>query len=316
MFVTFLVQRCFTLSVILVICTITSYINENFCIFVCKWFGFIWMHMNISIFSLKYEYLCVFGKPVFFNYSTIPTGSRSTRFYGSMTGSVLITLVRVCRLLNFRSCRLKTAWGCQAVIRFSRALSWSFMTGIDHLPLLLPIPICWLRWKRSSWTIPRIPSRRCQSGQPPRHTFPLPPHRCLCNSLPPQQVSLGFWWLPSSRSTAPHRSISHFLQNLLPLPCLSLFLFSLTPYRLLNNPRFPRFPFSSFHPAFRHLPPLRSQMLVLYPFPLQILFRSPHLSPWVFCASRPSSVGLLPTLIEILCVAYSGSSSWWFLQGI
>lgn len=45
----FLVQRCIALSAIFFHMH-SYYTNGNFCIFVYKWFGFIWMHMNIYVF--------------------------------------------------------------------------------------------------------------------------------------------------------------------------------------------------------------------------------------------------------------------------
>jgi hypothetical protein len=53
-------QICIALSAILVICTLTRYINENLCIFVYKWFGFVLMHMNIYVFFQVLNILCSF----------------------------------------------------------------------------------------------------------------------------------------------------------------------------------------------------------------------------------------------------------------
>jgi hypothetical protein len=53
-------QICIALGAILVICTLTCYINEKLCIFVYKWFGFILMHMNIYVFFQNLNILCSF----------------------------------------------------------------------------------------------------------------------------------------------------------------------------------------------------------------------------------------------------------------
>jgi hypothetical protein len=89
-----LVQRWIALGAILVICTLTCYINEKLFIFVYKWFGCIRKHISICVFFQNLNILCSFWSTSFFS-GIFPVWSGFT-FLGStvsVTGLVLITLV-------------------------------------------------------------------------------------------------------------------------------------------------------------------------------------------------------------------------------
>lgn len=77
----FSIKKWIVLDAILVMCTLTRWINENFYLFMYKWFGFIWIHMNIYVFLsnlnivILVDRFLTFLVPFFYQFS-----SRSNQF--------------------------------------------------------------------------------------------------------------------------------------------------------------------------------------------------------------------------------------------